>query len=110
MIGLGSPVLGLKPVSYVCHQEAAVIRHVIRGWVKKKKVLERTCFRLGKDRRGGGRGEKAFSIDEYFFIRVTRNLSSAIDESSVFFREKEFEQNFRFTRETTLYMTVLSEY
>lgn len=110
MIGLGSPVLGLKPVSYVCHQEAAVIRHVIRGWVKKKKVLERTCFRLGKDRRAGGRGEKAFSIDEYFFIRVTRNLSSAIDESSVFFREKEFEQNFRFTRETTLYMTVLSEY
>lgn len=86
-----------------------MIRHVIRGWVKKKKVLERTCFRLGKDRRGG-RGEKAFSIDECFFIRVTRNLSSAIDESSFFFREKEFEQNFRFRRETTLYMTVLSEY
>ena len=83
MIGLGSPVLGLEPVSYVCHQEAAVIRHVIRGWVKEKeKKRERSsrevafAFRKGSSR--GGRGEKAFSIDEYFFY------SSAIRE--LFFR------------------------
>lgn len=42
---------------------------------KKRKVLERSCFRLPKR---GERGEKAFSIDEYFFY------SSAIRE--LFFR------------------------
>lgn len=94
MIGLGSPVLGLEPVSYVCHQEAAVIRHVIRGWVKEKeKKRERSsrevafAFRKGSSR--GGRGEKAFSIDEYFFY------SGFGDSRIVFSREKEFERNFR---------------
>lgn len=53
---------------------------------KKRKVLERSCFRLPKR---GERGEKAFSIDEYFFY------SGFGDSRIVFSREKEFERNFR---------------
>lgn len=92
---LGLAVLGLEPVSYVCHQEAAVIRHVIRG-EKKKKVLERSYFRLEKDRRGEGRkGRKGFFDRWIFLLELREILVSWNDDSKigVFFREKEFEQN-----------------
>lgn len=107
MIGLGSPVLGLKPVSYVCHQEAAVIRHVIRGWVKKKRSSRELAFaseRIVEEEGGEKRLFRSMNISLFELREIL------VRRSTVFFREKEFEQNFRFRRETTLYMTVLSEY
>lgn len=84
MIGLGSPVLGLEPVSYVCHQEAAVIRHVIRGWVKekekkKKGPREKLLSPSEKDRRGEEGEKRLFRSMNISFILV-----SAIRE--LFFR------------------------
>lgn len=81
MIGLGSPVLGLEPVSYVCHQEAAVIRHVIRGWVKEKeKKRERSSREVAFAFRKGEKGEKRL----FRSMNISFILVSAIRE--LFFR------------------------
>lgn len=60
MIGLARPYWDWNPVSYVCHQEAAVIRHVIRVKREEKKKeeeekgLREKLLSLRMDRQGEG--------------------------------------------------------